>query len=232
MPSVCRASYSRQQQPALAPAAGRAPHSLENRTQSGTDSCSLPWCKQQLLSTRGQQQAAKPPFAGFICFYFCLHPHTETSPHQCPGRSTNASLSSPILPAHLFWYSLCFSQPHSHAPISWHWCEAPQSTADIPHFWLYILSLYFVILKTCNCINLALLLCSLCCSWGIPAFPCVPRQPGHISEAADDNTALHCREGRTRTLKSHFRIFHHVKINVISYDIPDYLSNNDLPLNV
>lgn len=34
------------------------------------------------------------------------------------GSSTNASISSPILPAHFLRYSLCFSQPHSHAAIS------------------------------------------------------------------------------------------------------------------
>lgn len=157
-----------------------------------------------------------------------------------PGPGLTSAQAAALMPPFHHPYSQLTSSgtPHAfHSPTA----ILPSVSTDVkppsllqtfPHFWIYILSLHFLILKTCTCINLGLLLCSLCHSWGIPAFPCVPRQPGHISEAANDNTALHCREGRTRTLKSHFRIFHHVRINVISYDIPDYLSNNDLPLNV
>lgn len=235
VPSVCRASYSGQQQPALAPAAC----SRQGSSLPGEQDTIL----HRFLQPRAAQAAATghtwpaagcktPPLLGlFAAASACILT-------LCPGL-TSAQAAALMPPFHHPYSQLTSSgTPHAfHSPTA----ILPSVNTDVkppsllqtfPHFWICILSLHFLILKTCTCINLGLLLCSLCHSWGIPAFPCVPRQPGHISEAANDNTALHCREGRTRTLKSHFRIFHHVRINVISYDIPDYLSNNDLPLNV
>lgn len=86
----------------------------------------------------------------------------------------------------------------------------PPSPPQLSSIFVSIFSLHFVVLQNCTCMNLGLLLCSLCHSWRIPAFPGAPRQPERISRAADENTVLRCRRGRTRPLKSHFRTFHHL----------------------
>lgn len=72
VPSVCRASYSGQQQPALAPAAGRAPHSLENRTQSCTDSCSLLWCNSHWAHVASSRLQKSPLLGLFAAASACI----------------------------------------------------------------------------------------------------------------------------------------------------------------